>query len=91
MPKIKYTCTCPDYLGYKDGQIYSRGFSSTRDSNWTSSRIFSEREEGFMCKHIIRARIAEGELDDIPVDVPIDAISELSRNTGSDFRKFKGF
>lgn len=81
MPKIRYSCNCPDYARKKEGKILSRGIASSLDSDWSDKEGSVDVAAGEMCKHIFAAKIQMGELkiEDIPKDIPLEFLNkELS-------------
>lgn len=71
MPRIRYSCSCPDFVKKQSFLINSNYDSQLVTKDWSNSN--AGIDEGKYCKHIFAVRILRGELpkSEIPTDIPI--------------------
>jgi hypothetical protein len=101
MPKIVYTCNCPDATRQRPGKIFTRGFSSSLPSNWSGgqeipSRAVEGRDgitvRGFnICKHVRAVMMKESEMGTSPTDFPLRSPSRKLLPTTEGFAGFDDF
>ena len=70
-----YACTCPDFSKRQDGLLKSKWDSERLDRSWESSAAGSPGD----CKHIIAAKIYNGEPVPVPADQPLPRTEKPKR------------
>jgi hypothetical protein len=67
MPKLTWSCTCPDYTKRRSALINKKGFAQTIDSDWSNEYNLTYAD----CKHIMSAKINQSKMGESPTDVPL--------------------
>lgn len=78
MPRVKLTCTCPDYTRKQSFLLNSPYQFHTENRDWSDSGAGVNGKTEF-CKHIYAVKILRGELSksDIPTDIPLEKSGEF--------------
>lgn len=67
MPKITWSCNCPDYTKRRAALIQKRGFAQTIDADWSNEYNLTHAD----CKHIMAAKINQHKMGIPPSDIPL--------------------